>query len=100
MRFEHEGMFLWLQPCESMVGEEAGSYITFAFGGEPAAASYGFGVRYRVNRGPIKKVAADAMRRSCGARYFRASLPGDVFRAGDTLEWAAFCQCAGRQVPS
>jgi hypothetical protein len=55
-------------------------------------------VHYRVNGGLTAIAAADPVRHTRKAQYFRARLP--ALRAGDIVEYLPICRCAGRQVPS
>jgi hypothetical protein len=67
---------------------------------QPIATRNTVEVRYRVNGGADLRSPAPLARTDVrtNAQYFVASLP--EFRVGDTVEYGAVCNCAGRQVPS
>jgi hypothetical protein len=102
MHHEHQGMRLWIAPNEHLAGGtiEPGSDVNLTVGVEPADASNRVQIRYRVNGGPARAIAAEPIRHTGNAQYFRAQLPCAALCDGDTVEYAAVCQCAGRQVPS
>src|SRR5262245_36447661 len=100
MRYDWEGMSLWFEPNESASDQTilAGTEVTITVGVEPADASNRVEVHYRVNGGLTAIAAADPVRHTRKAQYFRARLP--ALRAGDIVEYLPICRCAGRQVPS
>jgi hypothetical protein len=100
MRYDWEGMSLWFEPNEIASDQTilAGTEVTITVGVEPADASNRVEVHYRVNGGPTAIAAADPVRHTRKAQYFRARLP--ALRAGDIVEYLPICRCAGRQVPS
>lgn len=102
MHHEHQGMRLWVEPDQRLASGviEPGSDVNLTFGVEPADASNKVQVRYRVNGGPEATVPAEPYRHVGNAQYFKAQLPCAALCEGDTVEYSAVCQCAGRQVPS
>ncbi|MBA3868888.1 MAG: hypothetical protein H0X30_07030 [Anaerolineae bacterium] len=102
MSHEHQGIRLWVEPNEYLTRGtiEPGSDVDLTVGVEPADASNRVQVRYRVNSGPVATLAAEPIRHVGKAQYFKAQLPCATLCDGDTLEYSAVCQCAGRQVPS
>src|SRR5690349_14149377 len=102
MRFQHDGIALWLEPVDTIPGDTVavGSKVSVTVGVEPANASNRVELHYRVNRGPTAKVSADAVNHIGTKQYFRATIPDPVFRAGDLVDYGAVCRCVGRQVPS
>jgi hypothetical protein len=103
MRFDYNGRSLWYgTPDAPAPGETtpAGTAVTITLGVQAAGASNKVEVLYRTNQGPTQTVMARFFRNDINskAQYFIARLP--AFRAGDTVEYGARCQCAGRQVPS
>ena len=102
MPHEHEGMKLWVEPDKHLASGtmEQGSDVHLTVGVEPADASNRVQVRYRVNGGPSTAIDAEPLRHVGRAQFFKARLPSATLRDGDTLEYGAVCQCAGRQVPS
>ena len=102
MHHEHDGMRLWIAPDERIAGGaiEPGSDVNLTVGVEPADASNRVQVQYRVNGGPAATIAAGPVRHVGNAQHFKAQLPCAALCDGDTVEYSAVCQCAGRQVPS
>lgn len=102
MHHEHDGMRLWVEPDERLARGtiEPGSDVDLTVGVEPADASNRVQVRYRVNGGPTAAIAAEPVRHAGNAQYFKAQLPCAALCDGDSVEYTAVCQCAGRQVPS
>src|SRR6266571_8173115 len=103
MRFEHEGMSLWYGMPDTPSPEGAvhvGTDITVTIAVKPADASNKVELLYRRDQGTLETVTAQWLRHdiSNNAQYFKARFP--AFRVGDTVEYAAVCYCAGRQVPS
>jgi hypothetical protein len=104
-RFEHEGMSLWYGTADAPVPTEpvqSGTEIAITVGVWPVDAGNRVQLLYRTNRGPTQTVSAEWLWNdpSGKAQYFRVRLPASSFRAGDTVEYAAVCRCAGRQVPA
>src|SRR5215208_5505463 len=81
---------------------QAGTEIAITVGVWPVDAGNMVQLLYRANRGPTQTVSAEWLWNdpSGKAQYFKIGLPASAFRAGDTVEYAAVCRCAGRQVPS
>jgi hypothetical protein len=102
MQYEHEGMRLWIEPQGNLSsdGLPPGSDANLTVGVEPADASNRVQLQYRVNGGPTIAIPAEPVRHVGNTQYFKAQLPCSALRAGDTVEYTAVCQCAGRQVPS
>ena len=102
MHHEHQGMRLWVEPDDRLANGaiEPGSDVNLTVGVEPADASNKVQVSYRVNGGAATAIAAEPVRHVGNAQYFEAQLPCATLRDGDTVEYSAVCQCAGRQVPS
>src|SRR5690349_17691879 len=102
MHYEQQGMRLWIEPDERLASGaiESNSDLNLTVGVEPADASNRVQVRYRVNGGPVVAIAAEPVRHVGNAQYFKAQLPCAALHNGDTVEYSAVCQCAGRQVPS
>jgi len=102
MHYEHQGMRLWVEPDERLASGaiEPGSDVNLTLGVEPADASNRVQVRYRVNGGAAAAIGAEPVRHVGNAQYFTAQLPCATLCDGDTVEYSAVCQCAGRQVPS
>jgi hypothetical protein len=103
MRFDQNSMSLWYGTPDAPAPAEiasAGAEISITIGVQPATASNNVEVLYRTNQGPTQRVMARFFRNDINskAQYFVARLP--AFRAGDTVEYGARCQCVGRQVPS
>src|SRR5215218_4016422 len=101
MRFEHDGMSLWYgTPDAPAPGDAvpAGAEIAITVGVRPADASNKIEVLYRMNHGPEQRAGARWLRSDRTAQYFEARL--GPFRAGDQVEYAIICVCAGRTVPS
>lgn len=103
MRFKHDGISLWYGTADAPAPQEtifAETDISLTVGIEPLDASNRLEVYYRVNQGSTatltaKPLQSDPLRR---LQYFRAYFP--TFRAGDRVEYAVICRCAGRQVPA
>ncbi|MCI0552874.1 MAG: hypothetical protein L0287_18135, partial [Anaerolineae bacterium] len=103
MHCKHENLSLWYGTPDAPAPSEtvlAGTEIPFTVGVEPADASNQVEVLYRVNGGPQQTVAARWQRNASAGKiqYFEARL--GPFQAGDVVECAAICVCAGRTVPS
>src|SRR5215469_3260556 len=108
MRYEQNGISLWYATPDapapegdiraSPAGRATGITLTVAV--QPIAARNTVEVLYRVNGGGGLRAQAWLARTDVRAntQYFVASLP--EFRVGDTVEYDAVCNCAGRQVPS
>jgi hypothetical protein len=107
MRYEQNGVSIWYAtpdvpaPEGDVVASPSGraTGITVTVAVQPIAARNTVEVRYRVNGGPEFRAQASLARTDvrANAQYFVASLP--EFRVGDTVEYGAVCNCAGRQVP-
>jgi hypothetical protein len=102
MPYEHDGMRLWVEPDQRLASGaiELGSDVNLTIGVEPADASNRVQVIYRVNGGPATAIAAEPVRHVGNMQYFKAQLPCAALCSGDTVDYSAVCQCAGRQVPS
>jgi hypothetical protein len=108
MRFEQNGMVLWYgtpdapAPRDLVRAGVSGRAIglTVTIGVQPIEARNAVLVRYRVNGGAKTTAQAWLARTDLRAKaqYFEARLP--EFNVGDTVEYGAECNCAGRQVPS
>ncbi|MGL5942561.1 MAG: neuraminidase-like domain-containing protein [Waterburya sp.] len=103
VRFEHDGISLWYGTADAPAPQETiftETDISLTVGIQPLDASNRLEVHYRVNQGSTatltaKPLQSDSFRR---IQYFRANFP--AFRAGDRVEYAVICRCAGRQVPA
>src|SRR5215831_16659522 len=108
MRFERDGILLWYGTADApapgplvratLSGRAIGIMLTV--GVQPIGARNTVVVRYRVNGGVETTVPSWLARTDVRAntQYFVARLP--EFHVGDTVEYSAVCNCAGRQVPS
>jgi hypothetical protein len=99
---EHQGMRLWVEPNDHLASGvvKPGLDVNLKIGVEPADASNKVLVKYRVNGGPAAAIAAEPVRHVGNTQYYNAQLPCATLCEGDTVEYSAACQCAGRQVPS
>lgn len=102
MRYEHQGMKLWIEPDKLLASGEIkqGSDVQLTVGVEPADASNRVQVKYRKNGGPSTLIHAHPLRHVGNTQFFTAMLPCATLHDGDTLEYSAVCQCAGREVSS
>jgi hypothetical protein len=107
MRYEQSGVSIWYAtpdapaPEGDVLASRSGraTGITVTVGVQPIATRNTVEVRYRVNGGGELRSRALLARTDVrtNAQYFVASLP--EFRVGDTVEYGAVCNCAGRQTP-
>ncbi len=102
MQIEHNGIILWYGTPDAPAPEDsapADTDIPITIGVQPADASNTLEIHYQVDRGPTHRIEARFLRNAPArrAQYFQAILP--AFRAGETVEYAVICRCAGRQVP-
>src|SRR5215472_6429148 len=105
MRYEQSGVSIWYAtpdapaPEGDVLASPSGraTGITVTVGVQPIATRNTVEVRYRVNGGGELRSRALLARTDVrtNAQYFVASLP--EFRVGDTVEYGAVCNCAGRQ---
>jgi hypothetical protein len=102
MQHEHQGMRLWIEPNQRLASGtiEPGSDVNLTIGVEPADASNQVQVLYRVNNGLETAIPAESIRHVGNLQYFKTQLPCAALCEGDTVEYSAVCQCAGRQVLS
>jgi len=103
VQFKHENMSLWYGESDTPAPDkivQPGKEIPVYAGVKPIDPSNEVEVRYRVNDGPIKTLAAKWLKNnpSRQAQYFRAWLP--PFRDGDEVKYGVFCRCAGEKLPA
>jgi uncharacterized protein DUF3237 len=102
MLVSHDGFSLWFDtpdapapPAE--LGDLQGACLTVGL--QPLHLANAVDVRYRVDGGPVLRVAAREIKADYdrGVHYFRARFPDRV--RGGLVEYCPVASCAGRQVP-
>src|SRR4051794_10023886 len=101
MRFENQGLSLWLHTPDAPAPSDVlppGVEASVTVGMSPPDASNQVMVQYRIDRGSVMSVDARWFRNTSDAQYFTARLP--AFPQGARVEYWVAASCAGTYVPS